>query len=501
LDQYLRLGVLCAAGAACTSPATSPSETTGTDAGGAAQAGGGHGGSGATLGSGSGGVSGVTGGSGGLAGAATTSAGGTSAAGAPPTSGGSGGAAGSAGSGGGGRGGRPGGAGSGGISGQGGRAAGFGGAGTSGQGASAGTSGGGRSGAAGSGGSAGAGASDTVCGILAAAGNACAAAHSTTRVLYPGYGGPLYQVCKGSSAPGPSSCTSGMMKDIGSVGGYADSAAQDAFCSGGSCTISIIYDQSPNGNDLKPAPPGGAKNTSDNPANATDAKTTLAGHTVYGVLIKANIGYRAGCTGCDKSKGVGTATGDQAETQYIVTSQKDLIDGCCFDYGNAETSDHDDGEGTMEALYFGGGVVWGTGSPGGHNNGPWVMADLENGLYAGWENNQDQNISTNTPLKHDFVTAVLIGDTSAQNGGKGRFALYGGDATTGTLKTMYDGVRPTKAGYVPMKKQGSIILGIGGDNSNGAGGRWYEGVMASGAASAATLDAVQANVVAAQYGK
>ena len=213
------------------------------------------------------------------------------------------------------------------------------------------------------------------------------------------------------------------------------------------------------------------------------------------------MGYRAGCTGCGVVTAKGTATGDQPETEYMVTSQNGLVDGCCFDYGNAETDSHDDGNGTMEAVYFGGGVVWGTGSPGGHNNGPWVMADLENGLYAGWENNQDQNISTNTPLKFNFVTAVVVGDTAAQNAGKGRFALYGGDATTGTLKTMYDGIRPAKPGYVPMKKQGSIILGIGGDNSDGDGGQWFEGVMASGAATLATVNALQANIVAAGYGK
>ena len=52
-----------------------------------------------------------------------------------------------------------------------------------------------------------------------------------------------------------------------------------------------------------------------------------------------------------------------------------------------------------------------------------------------------------------------------------------------------------------MHKQGSIILGIGGDNSNGDGGEWFEGVMASGAASLATLNSVQSNIVAAKYGK
>jgi len=342
---------------------------------------------------------------------------------------------------------------------------------------------------------------ETVCSVLAGAGNPCVAAHSTTRVLYPSYAGPLYQVCKGSSQPGPSSCPGGNTKDIGAVGGFADAATQDSFCSGGACTISIIYDQTPNGNNLKPAPKGGAKGSPDNPANAADLKTTLDGHAAYGVLIKPGMGYRSGCTGCEKSKATGTATGDQAETQYMVTSQLDLVDGCCFDYGNAETSCNDDGNGTMETVYFGGGVVWGTGSPGGHDNGPWVMGDLENGLYAGWENNQDQNISTNTPMKYNFVTAVVVGDVASQNSGKGRFALYGADSTTGNVKQLYDGIRPSKTGYVPMKKQGSIILGIGGDNSSGAGGRWYEGVMTTGAATLATVNAVQANIVAAKYGK
>jgi hypothetical protein len=63
------------------------------------------------------------------------------------------------------------------------------------------------------------------------------------------------------------------------------------------------------------------------------------------------------------------------------------------------------------------------------------MADLENGLYPGWENGQDRNISTNTPVKYDFVSG---GDTAEKNGCKGRFAVHGGDGTTGVLKEMYD---------------------------------------------------------------
>jgi hypothetical protein len=319
------------------------------------------------------------------------------------------------------------------------------------------------------------------------------------RLLVSDYTGPLYQLCKGRANPGPRSCQ-GETLDIGLVdGGYADKAAHDAFCTGASCTITTIYDQSGQGNHLEPAPGGGADPTDDPPANADDLPVTLNGHDAYAILIRPGMGYRSGCNDCTVKRGNGTATGDEPETQYWVTSQRDLVDGCCFDYGNCETTQNDDGNGTMETLYFGGGVVWGTGEGG--KPGPWMMADLENGLYAGWENGQDKNISTNHPLHYDFVHGVVVGDTQDKNGGKGRFAIYGGDATTGTLQTMYDGIRPEKPGYVPMHKQGSIELGIGGDNSSTGGGRFYEGVMANGAATKETVDALQEAIVAAGYGQ
>jgi hypothetical protein len=346
-----------------------------------------------------------------------------------------------------------------------------------------------------------------VCDILAAAGNPCVAAHSTVRALYGSYTGALYQVCKGSATTGPSSCK-GTTMDIGILaGGYANAAAQDTFCAGATCTISIIYDQSPNGSHLQPSPAGqhGGVNS---PANATGLPLTLNGHEAYGIQILTatgkTMGYRSRCTGCGVGLPVkGTATGDAAETEFMVTSQNGLLDGCCFDYGNAETDSNDDNDGTMEAIYFGGGVSWDRGSTGSRSD-PFVMADLENGLFAGFSTtapSATQTIASNTPLRFNYVTAVLVGDVAAKNNNMGRFALYGGDATNGPLTTMYDGIRPTLAGYVPMKKQGSIILGTGGDNSNQAEGHWFEGVMASGAATIATINAVQANIVAAGYGK
>jgi hypothetical protein len=288
------------------------------------------------------------------------------------------------------------------------------------------------------------------------------------------------------------------------LGGYADVATHEGFCANNDCAITKIYDQSGMGNHLEPAPKGGAKATPDNPAMANDLPVTLNGHKAYGLLIKPGMGYRTGCTGCNIKTGNGMPLGDAPQSVYMVTSQKDLVDGCCFDYGNAETTSNDEGNGAAESVTFGAGVVWGTGFGG--KPGPWVMADLENGLYAGWENQQDKDISTNKPLKFDFVTAVLVGDTVDKNNGKGRFALYGADATGndatfGKLTCMYDGVRPEKTGYAPMQKQGSLVLGTAGDNGSGGGGRFYEGAVIAGPAlSGATLAALHDAIVAAGYG-
>jgi hypothetical protein len=328
------------------------------------------------------------------------------------------------------------------------------------------------------------------CDVLEGSGHPCVSAHSTVRVLVRGYSGPLYQVRRMDTTT----------LDIVAVDGYANASAQDSFCAGTACVISLIYDQGPFGNHLAPAPPGGAKATPGNPAAADRLRITANGHSVYGILFRPGEGYRAFCYACPyppPGMPAGTALGDEPQTMYMVSSQENLVNGCCFDYGNAEWTANNDREGTMEAVYLGKGVIWGTGVQGG----PWVMADLENGLYAGWERMQDRNISTALPLKYEYVTAMVVGDTSDKNGGKGRFALYGGDATGGPITTMYDGIRPEKPGYVPMKKQGSIILSIGGDNSDFDGGRFYEGVMANGAATKATMDALQETIVLAGYGK
>lgn len=314
------------------------------------------------------------------------------------------------------------------------------------------------------------------CDIYSSGGTPCVAAHSTTRALYSAFNSALYQVKRASDS------TTTTIKPL-SAGGVANAATQDSFCSGTTCVITIIYDQSGRGNHLTQAPPGGAAsgpeaNGYDNLASAIGAPVTLNGNKAYGVFISPGTGYRNDATS-------GIATSDGAEGMYAVLDGTHYNDGCCFDYGNAETSNKDTGNGHMEAIYYGDCTIWGTGS----GDGPWIMADLENGLFSGAS---ISNNAADPSISSRFVTAVVKGKAN-------QWAIRGGNAASGSLSTYYSGARPSASGYNPMSKEGAIILGIGGDNSISAQGTFYEGVMTSGYPSDSTEASVQANIVAAKY--
>jgi len=326
------------------------------------------------------------------------------------------------------------------------------------------------------------------CDIYAAAGVSCVAAHSTTRALYASYNGPLYQVLRQSD---------GKTLDIGVVqpgalprpdaGGYADAAAQDAFCANTYCWISKVYDQSDKHNDLIQAPRGGFSGPAlggfNNLPLATMAPITIMGHKAYGVFIEPGMGLR-------QNDVKGTAVDDQAEGQYWVVNGLHFNSGCCFDYGNAEIDSRDDDNGTMETTYFGDAPWWYHGNP----SGPWVMTDQENNL-VGCVNPDGTNLCPNLPnISWRFVTAMAKGEPH-------HWTSMGGDAQRGSLQVMFDGPR-VNATYDPMRKQGAILLGNGGDNSNGSQGTFYEGAMTAAGTFPpdATDQLVQANIVAAGYG-
>ena len=201
----------------------------------------------------------------------------------------------------------------------------------------------------------------------------------------------------------------------------------------------------------------------------------------------------------------------------------------------------------------------------GAGEGPWLMADLENGLWAG---NLTGVNPRNAPVDAEFVTAML-------KGRPGGFALKGGDAQArcslellthpqctppgrwpphasspevptkvpaplaGARRAQDALRRPAPARSAPTARvrpdaqagarsrtpaepdaavrnistrqppqrhtfflwQGAIVLGIGGDNSHGAVGTFYEGVITRGFASDATDAAVHDNIQAAGYGR
>ena len=326
------------------------------------------------------------------------------------------------------------------------------------------------------------------CDIYAKSGTPCVAAHSSTRALYASYDGPLYQVMRESDRK---------TLDIGVVppseldpGGYADAEAQDKFCAGTTCWITIIYDQSGKGNHLEQAPRGafiGAALGGFNTLPIADmAPVTLSGHKVYGVYFIPGMGLRQNDTH-------GVAVDDQAEGQYWVINGHHYNSGCCFDYGNAETDSRDDGDGTMETTYYGNQPLWFHGEA----PGPWIMTDQENNLIGCVNPDpNDKYCETLESINWRFVTAMADGKPM-------HWRTMGGNAQEGELKTFYDGIRlqNERHSYDVMRKQGAVVLGNGGDNNNYSSGTFYEGAMTAPGTypTAETNQAIQANIVAARY--
>ncbi len=306
------------------------------------------------------------------------------------------------------------------------------------------------------------------CDLYSSGGTPCVAAYSMDRALYSAYDGPLYQVKRASDG---TTATVGLL----SAGGDVNAAEQDSFCSATTCTITEIYDQSPEGNNLAVEGAGG-NGGADKPAVANALPVTVGGHEAYGLDITQGTGYRD-----DNTKGI--ATGGEPESMYMVASGSNVNSGCCFDFGNAETNNDDNGAGHMDAVNL---TTYCEFSPC-SGPGPWVEADMENGQYV----SGDGSNRSDTPNDNDFVTAML------SNNGQNTFELQGGNAQAGSLTSYWDGSLPS--GYEPMHQEGAIVLGTGGDNSRSDVGSFFEGVMTSGFPSASTDAAVQASIVSAGY--
>jgi hypothetical protein len=313
------------------------------------------------------------------------------------------------------------------------------------------------------------------CDIYASASPAtpCVAAYSTTRLLNSKYSGALYQVRKAGSALG----TGGTTEDIGTLpDGFADGAAQATFCGSSTCTVSILYDQSGRGNDLKVAPAGCYSGTASEPdyeSSAIKRSLTIGGHKVYALYMIAHDGYR-------NNSPSGMPTGSAPQGIYEVVDGRRFGSACCWDFGNASTDNCN--LDTMNALFFGTGY-WGKGA----GSGPWFMADFEGGV---WPGDSGGAITTNVDLPtsdQNFAFGILKTSSSG-------YSIRVGDGQSGFLTTAYDGGLPKT-----LRSPGGIILGIGGDNSNSSFGTFFEGAITAGRPSDATDALVLANVQAAKY--
>ena len=240
------------------------------------------------------------------------------------------------------------------------------------------------------------------------------AAHSTTRALYAAYAGNLYQVRRSSD---------NTTRNIGvlGAGGTANAATQDSFCAGTTCVITVVYDQSGRGNDLwyqgSSVVPGSPQSR---PAVATSESLTVGGAKAYSLYINPGNSYwRDGHL-------TGVPTGAAPEGMYMVTSGTHVNSGCCFDYGNSETTRKADAAGAMDAHQLRHPVLVrrllrhrpvGAGRPG---VGPVPRRQQS------WNPNQRAFTSK-------FVTATL------KNNGTSRFAIKGSNAQSGSLYTLWDG--------------------------------------------------------------
>jgi hypothetical protein len=304
------------------------------------------------------------------------------------------------------------------------------------------------------------------------------------RALYSGYTGPLYQVRNGSSSTNTG--TGGSTQDIGmTADGYADTASVDSFCSGTTCTVSKLYDQSGNANDLVTGTGGPANNgtrsgdTDYESSITTKGQITAGGHQVYSLYMNEYEGYRTPLNAVGK----GMPIGNTPEGIYELADGTHFGGACCWDFG--DVSPDPNKYVTMNTIFFGTGY-WGSGA----GSGPWFMGDFENGVWAGGSGASSANNPQNPSMAVPFALGILHTPV-------GQYELRMADVQTASdLTTAYDGASPQAWGNA-----GGIVLGVGGDNTSNSYGTYYEGAITNGSPSDATDLLVLNNIQAVGYSK
>ena len=307
----------------------------------------------------------------------------------------------------------------------------------------------------------------------------CVAAYSFNRALYAGYSGNLYQVYNGTTT---------LNVGVRYPGGPVNKAAEIAFCSGLTCGIQTLYDQSGNGNDLTQATsanqmepatwyfPNGTKGTQavtgnayKSPGNQWLRNRTSTKNVPVGAkpLTVWQVGNAAHYNVYNTNNTLSLTT----NTQF-----------CCFDFGVMGTTVADNGNGSA----FG---IWAGSTNGSGFAGPYFGVDLENGTFpnSSWGSASMPMLPMNLYFgvassdgKQSFTVAWsdLISNNSSLYVSQPRRGL----PTTSALASGL-GYGPLILGY-PGTVSGGLSLGEAPDNTSAGFGAFLEGAVLSGEASA-----------------
>jgi len=332
--------------------------------------------------------------------------------------------------------------------------------------------------------------------VAKAAGTPFVAAHAMTRALFASYTGPLFKALRVSDK---------QEKDISPVAatGLVDAAALSAFCSGTTCKVTTLYDQSGNGNDMWRAD----DSSTNQPGTVKPCDLMDIDYWQMSDGTKVPIAVESGAMWKDKSqclrnrdKTKSMPTGAKPQTEYAIFHAKYLNNNCCFNYGNTGNAIHYSGPGTLSALNFSKIAFWSKGT----GNGPWPMVDFETGVYAGNTAKCGSGVPSGVPCTstgenpNPSVTYDIV-STLFKHNGVNHWALKTGNAKAGALSVNVD-LAALPSGYSPLKQEGGLGLGEGGaGDSNGTGG-FSEGAVIAGETTDATDDAIQKSIVSV-YGK
>jgi hypothetical protein len=321
-----------------------------------------------------------------------------------------------------------------------------------------------------------------------------------TRAMFASYSGPLFKALRVSD---------NQEKDIGVVaaGGLGDFSALNTFCSGTTCKVTTLYDQSGNSNDMW---------RGDTTANAPGTPKLcdlmdieywqMSDGTKVPIALEhgweSNLVWK-GTAQClrnrDKTKNM--PKGATPETQYAIFHAKYVNNNCCFNYGNTGNQIHYTGAGTLSALNFSKITFWSKGT----GAGPWPMVDWEQGVYAGNTGLCGSGIPTGTTctssgqnpnptVSFNIVTALM------KHNGVNHWALKSGNAQAGALSVNIDLNALPTGGYSPLKQEGGLGLGEGGAGDSGGSGGFSEGAVVAAETTDATDNAIQSSIVSV-FGK